>query len=723
MNILTVLLKKTGLKTLKDEPEFKFILFTSMTLALLVSVITWLIIVVFQNQAVKLQQQSLHRQMDSYFHLIQQDIKSYNLSGLQRSTEALLTRQDVHRVEVVDNSGSELVKLGAADIPADARELIYALGDAQPGRMLITVTDTHAQSTLLSGILLVTGVFLMVSLAGILVTWRYIKFWVNRPLADLRIACEATLESGEPQLVDFTRSDRFGVLSRAFNKMQSSLIDLGSQKERLLASVSREQLAINAFLHETEACILIYDANGENLVSRGKAIFKIFPQYIDKDIPPLAQIEHDLARSGALISEVAADLNPDFKQYKVKLKAEIDDGDAFYTVSISRIGEGRRTVYIHNSTAIHRYQSTLAEFQKFESLCSLTSGIAHDFNNILSTVLGVIEFVQENSNNTLEDEDRQLLETCIDRIMQGRNLTSELLAFSRQSDLKEEIITVAPHIESQIQFFKRALSVEIDLVVNCPLDAVLLLDKDMYERSLLNLMVNARDAVSQEGRIAVTVDRVGDEQPAIEITVFNSCDAVSDTVLQRAFDPFYTTKHNQGGTGLGLSVVKGFVDQSEGEARMANVPGGVALTISFPELAARDEIGDQIQQATALTEKEDDIKILILDDEETFRRSVSKLLDHSNIRNKHCGSVPEAIDALQSERFDLLLSDVSMPGMDGVSALAEYQRNGIQVPVLFLTGKDYRTVRESINVYSDVDVLAKPVSAKQLGKKIRQMVV
>jgi NO-binding membrane sensor protein with MHYT domain/nitrogen-specific signal transduction histidine kinase/CheY-like chemotaxis protein len=381
--------------------------------------------------------------------------------------------------------------------------------------------------------------------------------------------------------------------------------------------------------------------------------------------------------------------------------------------------------------ASHRRTSEqLFQAQKMEAVGQLTGGVAHDFNNILTIVLA-------NADAILEDQAapphiaRRAQQIC-DAGQKASDLTRQLLAFSRRQILKPEKCDLSDIVAATGQLMRRTLGehIVVQTVGAANLWAVNV-DRTQVETSLINLCINARDAMPRGGRITietknVTLDRdyvLGLEDEVamgdyVMLSVTDTGSGMPPEIVKRAFEPFYTTKEVGQGTGLGLSMVYGFMRQSNGHIKIYSEVGhGTTVRMYFPRSSALPATAAPGRRQAAPGGSE---RILVVEDEDAVRAIVGEQLRGLGYDVKLAGDAEEALALLRDHPFDLVLTDVVMPGRLNGKALAdEVVRSWPGTRVVFMSGYSENALLNDGRLDSGVMLLAKPHQKADLARIIR----
>ncbi|HEV2539144.1 MAG TPA: PAS domain S-box protein [Frateuria sp.] len=383
--------------------------------------------------------------------------------------------------------------------------------------------------------------------------------------------------------------------------------------------------------------------------------------------------------------------------------------------------------------ALAQAEAALRQSQKMEAVGHLTGGIAHDFNNMLAVVIGSLDMLRRrlpegsperrHAGNAMEAADR------------AATLTQRLLAFARQQPLSPKPVDANALVAGMYELLRHAIGADIRLDVLLA-DGLwpTLADANQLENAILNLAVNARDAMPGGGRLTietanVTLDKryaagQADVEPGdyVSITVTDAGVGMPPDVARRAFDPFFTTKQTGQGTGLGLSQVYGFVKQSGGHVAIYSEPQqGTSVKVYLPRMTGRASGQDTGASAAPLPAGRQEL-VLLVDDEPAVRRINAEALLELGYRVLEADGAGSALDLLDAHPdVALLLTDVVMPDIDGRRLAAEARRRRPGLKVLFTTGYSPTAVQHNGTLDADAPLLGKPYTLDELGRKLRQV--
>lgn len=398
-----------------------------------------------------------------------------------------------------------------------------------------------------------------------------------------------------------------------------------------------------------------------------------------------------------------------------------DDGSfTGYRGAASNIGEQRRM------------EEQLRQAQKMEAVGQLTGGLAHDFNNLLATIMGNAELLAEK----IGDEDESIV-AMTSAAIRGAELTQRLLAFSRQQPLQPKPTDVSFLVTDMMDLLQRSLGEMIEIKVTPAQErGTATVDSRLLESALLNLVINARDAMSGAGSLVIetsneTLDEtdrsMDDELKAGNYVVLSVTDdgaGMSADVLARVFDPFYTTKEMGKGSGLGLSMVYGFIRQSGGHVAITSEPGrGTTVKLYLPQSDA-PAIRRETKAREETTPRGNGELVLLVEDDEHVRRLTVKVLEGLGYRVHQVVDGNSALAAFDDlTDISLLLTDMMLPGgMSGHDLATEIGKRGRSgLKVLYMSGYPAQSVQANGWMNSGTELLSKPFRRHELANKLRNV--
>jgi signal transduction histidine kinase len=382
-----------------------------------------------------------------------------------------------------------------------------------------------------------------------------------------------------------------------------------------------------------------------------------------------------------------------------------------------------------------RMSEDLRQSQKMEAVGQLTGGIAHDFNNLLTGIVGSLDLMQTRITQGRTENLGRYIETAMSSANRAAALTHRLLAFARRQPLDPKPTDVNALISGMSDLLRRTTSEAIDLRVE-PVPGLwpTLCDPHQLENAILNLVINARDAMPEGGVLAIrTANGRRDPTDAdprkrllppeyVCITVSDTGTGMPDDVLARAFDPFFTTKPLGQGTGLGLSMIYGFARQSQGQTHIESEVGrGTTVSICLPRHEA-------VPPETVVTNEYPDLPrgsgetVLVVEDEQVVRGLIVEVLHEFGYATLEAADGPSGLRVLQSDaRIDLLVSDVGLPGLNGRQMADQARETRPELKVLFMTGYAEGAAMPSGFLDLGMALITKPFAMDVLMARIRAM--
>jgi signal transduction histidine kinase/ActR/RegA family two-component response regulator len=401
------------------------------------------------------------------------------------------------------------------------------------------------------------------------------------------------------------------------------------------------------------------------------------------------------------------------------LEARVAERTAELLAAYDRLGEEARER--------QQAEARLAQAQRMEALGQLAGGIAHDFNNVLQAVTGGLDLIQRRSSDP--EVVKRYARMAVDAAQRGATITGRLLSFARRGALRAEPVSPLPMLEGLGEMLAHTLGVGITMhIVADPALPMLLADKGQLETVLVNLAVNARDAMPDGGTLALTAASevvqgrthiAGLEKgPYVRLAVSDTGTGMDAATLARASEPFFTTKPPGQGTGLGLAMARGFAHQSGGGSAIESALGqGTTVTLWFPQVDGVAIEHDPIQRVSAVPAT---TRVLIVDDDAMVREVLVGQMEEQGYGVAQAGGGLEALAQLDAgASIDLLISDFAMPGMNGLTLIEEARRRRPELPAVLLTGYADANVRLAIEdtKAGNTALLRKPVSGVSLIKR------
>nr|WP_256347358.1 ATP-binding protein [Pseudomonas gingeri] len=385
-----------------------------------------------------------------------------------------------------------------------------------------------------------------------------------------------------------------------------------------------------------------------------------------------------------------------------------------------------------------RAEEALRHAQKMEAVGQLTGGIAHDFNNMLTGIIGSLDLMQRYIAAGRSDEIGRFADAAVSSAQRAAALTHRLLAFSRRQSLDRKRIEPNRLVQSLEELFSRTKGAHISLKVELGQDVwPVNTDTGQLESALLNLVINARDAMPEGGELRIVTANsyldggdISTLEPVkagdyVMIGVSDNGTGMSPLILAKAFDPFFTTKPIGQGTGLGLSMIYGFAQQSGGHVTLESEPGkGTCVRLYLPRYhAAQTETPPLPRPLAESPLAEVDESVMVVEDDPAVRMLVLNVLDELGYTVHPAADARTALPLLESSlRIDLLVTDVGLPGMNGrqLAEVARQHRPGLKV--LFMTGYAEKAAERQGFLEPGMDLIAKPFTLDALANRVRDMI-
>jgi signal transduction histidine kinase/ActR/RegA family two-component response regulator len=415
------------------------------------------------------------------------------------------------------------------------------------------------------------------------------------------------------------------------------------------------------------------------------------------------------------------------QQANRQLSAEVDERNQALTEALSQL---KKEAAERETT-----QAALRQSQKMEALGQLTGGIAHDFNNLLTGIIGSLDMISRRSASGKPFDAQRYIAAATQSANRAATLTHRLLAFARRQPLDPRPTEVNKLILALEELLRRTLheNIRMHLFAHSELWQIRC-DAHQLENALLNLVINARDAMPDGGQLTIetsntslTRDSIAEKIQAIPgdyvcIRIEDTGTGMSADVLEHAFEPFYTTKPQGQGTGLGLSMVYGFARQSNGYVRIESTQGqGTEVKLFLPR--EPDNGPDATAESSlAASHPVHGCTVLVVEDEQTVRELVVEVLQDFNCLTLQAADGVEGLAILQSDQqVDLLISDIGLPGLNGRQLADAARLKRPELPILFMTGYAQNAAMAGGFLEQGMQMLTKPFNLADLTARIRDM--
>ena len=526
--------------------------------------------------------------------------------------------------------------------------------------------------------------------------------------------------------------------------------DHGTDPQRLA------EVRFMRFFHNTPMAIATVDRPGQ--IVRSNALFaRLFRSVLKGDGPDGSSILTVVAERDRGALEVAirraADKQGEIAPVDAALAGAGERFARFYVTAVEEQAGDREAAIVYGieTTEQRTLESQMAQTQKMELVGTLAGGIAHDFNNVLGAIMMATDFLVNAHKPT--DPSFQDIMQIRQNANRAASLVRHLLAFSRKQTLRPQILDLGETLSDLTMLLRRLLGENVALSVSHGRDLwPVKADIAQFEQVIVNLAVNARDAMPDGGKLTLRTANVGADESAtlrnkgmpigeyVLIEVADSGTGIAPEIVEKIFDPFFTTKEVNKGTGLGLSTVYGIIKQSGGFVYVDTALGkGTAFRIFLPRyIPAADDVQTlQLPETSApalagtmaaaeeVRRTASDLTgqgtILLVEDEEGLRALNARGLISRGYQVIEAGNGVEAIEALEKAggRVDLVVSDVVMPEMDGPTLLKELRKRNPDLKIIFVSGYAEDAFEKSLPEHDQSDFLAKPFSLKQLVSKVK----
>jgi PAS domain S-box-containing protein len=504
----------------------------------------------------------------------------------------------------------------------------------------------------------------------------------------------------------------FAKITRDITERQNSLSELSkseSQFKMLVGGVTDYAL----YMLDPTGIVSNWNAGGERI--KGYSAAEIVGQHFSRFYTPVDQAAGKPARALKIAEETGHYEEDGWRVRKdgsffwasvvidpIRNDAGELIGFAKITRDISERKEAQEKLLV--------MQRQLAESQKFDALGQLTGGVAHDFNNLLMIISGSVHAIRKEITGERALKALQSIDGASQR---AASLTRQLLTFARRQSVQPQSIKLSERLEVLRDVLNSGLGSTVSLAIHVADDVWnIVVDPNEFETALVNLVVNARDAMPEGGSVIISAKNVP-EQARVAISVEDTGVGIPDDIAAKVFDPFFTTKAVGKGTGLGLSQVHGFAHQAGGTVGLKSVLGqGTSITMFLPK-AATQLTAEQVQVSL----KGSGTVLLVEDNPEVATVSTG-LLEQLGYKVRWAPNASAALAELQKDGIDIVFSDVVMPGkMDGIGLAKAIRAKNPKIPILLVTGYSSSTTEAG----SQFPILRKPYQLHELSRELQKL--
>lgn len=572
---------------------------------------------------------------------------------------------------------------------------------------------------------------------------RTIKPWADRCLAGENVRYQVWVDFPGigRRFIDLTLSPYMGPDGdvQGFGVNTRDISDLEHAKAAIAESETRfrtvlETIGTGAIVTDAKGLIQIFNPAAE-------AIFGYSSDEVAGKNVSMLMPHSDSSRRDDYVGNYLRTGDPKIIGVGRQLTGLRKDGTEFpLQLEIGEMKIGAETGFvgsITDLTEIHLLEGQLRQSQKLEAVGQLTGGIAHDFNNLLAVVQGNLSLLMEDlkaQDSTVANEHMELVQPALDASIRGADLTQRLLAFSRKQTLEPHALDLKELVLGMEDMLRRTLGETIDLQINLKTGHWLaLVDPSQMENALLNLVLNARDAMEGGGRLTLeTADKVLDEVFVARHQGAHAGDyvmlAVSDTgsgiipiVLEKVFDPFFTTKDVGKGSGLGLSMVHGFIKQSGGLIELSSEPGqGTSVKLYLPRSIMKQAMPlDSTNHSTSGGSE----TILVVENQPEVRQMTVRMLQRLGYKVLEAADGNSALEKLKNiDSIDLVLTDIVLPGgITGLDIAKNEYATRVGVKIMFMSGYAEDAIAHHGRIDDIKTLLHKPFSINELATRLREV--
>jgi PAS domain S-box-containing protein len=541
--------------------------------------------------------------------------------------------------------------------------------------------------------------------------WRWLRS-VSRP----RFGPDRELIGFIGAAFDFTVAKRGELELKALLAEQSAELVASEKRFRAVFDTALEMICLltpdGRYLEVNKTALDLLGVPAEALVGQ-----------VAWEMPPVAGDPAAVRTMRQLIERAAAGMTAE-----AELHIRCNGQAATHLASVKPVlGPDGQPIYLvgeaRDVSELRGAQEQLRQSQKMEALGQLTGGIAHDFNNLLTVVVGGLDLIAK------REEDPKLkryAKNALEAAERGARLTAQLLAFSRVQRLEVQPIFVAPLIENMRPLLRNVLGPGIAKEFDLDRELMpVLADPTQLELAVLNLAINARDAMMEGGKLSIrTAPFTANGDPElengdyIELSIADTGTGMPPEVMERAFEPFFTTKEVGKGTGLGLSMVYGVARQSGGTARIISRPGeGTCIKLYFRHAPCGAKVGAPRESGQSALPAAAGASVLVIDDDPDVREFVVSTLEDLGYEVRDASDGSEGLAAYRQQASDLVIVDFLMPGMSGADVARAIRAERSGQPILFVSG--YNETDAIKRAAPNAPLLPKPFRAEALDEAVR----
>lgn len=627
------------------------------------------------------------RKIEDEFELLTQS--AYQLADINQRIQ-FLTYQIDFLVARIDNDYSRLAQDKITVVNQESAEIQTALSNH--------ILSILSVSLFTVGLILILGI--------------YIYRLFGKRLHSITQAM-TRLSQGDKyaQVPQQQRQDEIGELARAFDVFRQNMLKL-ARTDALLKEKS--ELLERTFLAMRDG-LAIFNPSG-HLLSCNSQFMQLLgwqeEQKREADFSRLATfLQQEQAKIYGSTQEINEKLLSEIRSEQEPL--EIDYRQQILEWRVSQLQDGGLVAFLIDRTQRKKLETDLAHSQKMRSIGHLTGGIAHDFNNFLAVIIGNLDLIDPES---LNEKQAKRLQRALKAAENSATLTQRLLAYARKQPLHPTVLDLNQLLCEFSDFIKHslpvAIKVRLDLAENLP---SIYMDKNQLETALVNLLVNAKDALNGEGDIVLQtrqllVQRTHKTEQMVQLSIKDNGCGMSEETLQHIFEPFFTTKQNGKGSGLGLSMVYGFIRQSKGRVEVQSKPGeGTHIHLQLPIALKTTSISTALEVGS--TDLPKHTSLILVEDQTDLRETLNEQLNAMGYNTQVFENAEQAMQYLSHNTVEYVLSDIVLNGkMTGIDLANEIKQHFPNIKVLLMTGNHTQYMGQ----LSEFEVLNKPFKQEEL---------
>ncbi|MCB6182511.1 PAS-domain containing protein [Leeia sp. TBRC 13508] len=604
-----------------------------------------------------------------------------------------------------------LLSLTRAEAARLGQEVDVYVGEASKSVENRTWSVKHAVQSGLVGIAVLTGLSILFAISGAGAVNRLVKSLSGITKVMSKLA-KGDTEQTVPAL---TRKDELGELARAFQVFRENALAI----RRMANDLTEQRKLLETVFENINDGLSVFDRHGNLLAwnQRYVTLLEFAPGQLAVGTP-LHQIQAWLPVVDVSTPLPSWQALNDLRQHsEQRFEFTFPNGKVVEFRSNPMPGGGFVTLYSDLSER-RAVEAQLRQSQKMEVLGQLTGGVAHDFNNLLAAILGNLYLLEVQPD--LSDEATKYLRRARQASERGGQLTQRLLAFARKQSLKPELLDLNLVVVGLTDLVEYSIGsgVGVELVLS-EVEPFAWLDRAQLENAILNLVLNARDAMQRQGQIKIAT-MVDAASKMVSLSITDSGTGIPEHIRERVFEPFFTTKTGSG-SGLGLSIIYGFVKQSGGDIQLSSVMNsGTTFTLYFP--LAEKVFVESAQDDLYIAPIPEGLNLLLVEDEEDVRDALTDVLRHHGFQVVPVSSVDSALSSAEIHAFDFVLSDVDLyAGGSGVQLLLALNKLQPDLPVLLMSGLPSEMLKERFDLPMGANLLPKPFKIEMFQEKLVEM--